>query len=76
MFWQVIFPFLAWLLTNLVPPLSVDWVIPEVLCVKQGGWGGRARYILKDAIKFVPLYGWVLGEVRGGGGREGGLKAC
>lgn len=42
---------------------AVDWVIPEILCVKQGGYGGRARYILKDAIKFIPLYGWVLGEV-------------
>ena len=41
----------------------MDWVIPEVLCVKQGGYGGRARYILKDNIKFVPLYGWYLGLV-------------
>lgn len=44
--------------------LIVDWVIAEVLCVKQGGHGGRTRYILKDALKFVPMYGWMLGEVR------------
>lgn len=44
---------------------SIDWVIPEVLCVKQGGYGGRARYILKDVLKFLPLYGWYLGY-RGG----------
>lgn len=44
--------------------VSVDWVIPEVLCVKQGGYGGRARYILKDDLKYVPLYGWYLGMVR------------
>ncbi len=41
----------------------MDWVIAEVLCMKQGGHGGRTRYILKDALKFVPMYGWVLGEV-------------
>lgn len=41
---------------------SVDWVVTEVLCVKQGGHGGRARYILKDALKYVPIYGWLLGD--------------
>ena len=40
--------------------------------MKQGGYGGRTRYILKDALKFVPLYGWCLGEVRWGGGEGGG----
>ncbi len=44
-----------------LPP--VDWVLPEVLCVKQGGYGGRAKYILKDALRFLPLYGWYLGMV-------------
>jgi lysophosphatidate acyltransferase len=43
----------------------VDWVLAELLCVKQGGFGGRTRYILKDTIKYLPLYGWILGE-RGG----------
>ena len=32
--------------------------------MKQGGYGGRVKYILKDTIKFVPLYGWYLGHVR------------
>ena len=41
----------------------VDWVIPEVLCVKQGGHGGRAKYLLKDHLKYVPMYGWYLGMV-------------
>ena len=41
----------------------MDWVIVELLCVKRGEWGGRARYILKDTIKFLPLYGWMLSEV-------------
>ena len=40
--------------------------------MKQGGYGGRTRYILKDALKFVPLYGWCLGEVRWGGGEGRG----
>ena len=42
----------------------VDWVIVELLCVKQGERGGRARYILKDTVKYLPLYGWMLSEVR------------
>jgi lysophosphatidate acyltransferase len=44
---------------------TMDWVLVEQLCIKQGNSGGRTRYILKDAIKYVPLYGWILGE-RGG----------
>ena len=51
--------------------VAVDWLIPEVLCVKQGNYGGRARYVLKDTLKYLPLYGWYLGNVREGG-REGG----
>ncbi len=43
----------------------MDWIIPEMLCVKQGGYGGRVRYILKDTIKFIPLFGWYLGMVSG-----------
>lgn len=45
------------------PSPPVDWVVVEVLCVKQGWCGGRTRYILKDAIRFLPLYGLILGEV-------------
>lgn len=44
-------------------PNTVDWVIVEVMCVKQGGYGGRTRYVLKDVIKYVPMYGWQLGYV-------------
>lgn len=44
-------------------PNTVDWVIVEVMCVKQGGYGGRTRYVLKDVIKYVPMYGWQLGDV-------------
>ena len=31
--------------------------------MKQGGYGGRAKYILKDNLKYLPLYGWYLGMV-------------
>ncbi|KAL5508983.1 hypothetical protein EMCRGX_G004255 [Ephydatia muelleri] len=44
---------------------TVDWVVAETLCLRQGGYGGRNRYILKDSLKYVPLYGWQLGA-RGG----------
>ena len=59
------------IVTCIIPssPL-VDWVLPEVLCVKQGGFGGRAKYILKDALRFLPLYGWYLGMVSGQVGRS------
>ena len=53
-------------ITSIMWPLAVDWVISEVLCVKQGGHGGRARYILKDTLKYMPLYGWYLGYVSSG----------
>ena len=49
--------------TSPSPSPAVDWVVVEVLCVKQGWCGGRTRYILKDAIRFLPLYGLILGEV-------------
>ena len=52
---------------------TVDWVIVETLCLKQGGYGGRTRYILKDVLKYIPLYGWQLGEVSGSLG-EGGFR--
>ena len=42
---------------------TVDWVVAETLCLRQGRYGGRNRYILKDSLKYVPLYGWHLGAV-------------
>ena len=43
--------------------ITVDWVVVETLCLKQGRQGGRTRYILKESLKYFPLYGWILGEV-------------
>lgn len=60
-----------------LPPSSllVDWVLAEALCVKQGD-GGRTRYILKDTIRYLPLYGWVLGEVGTTGSGQQILSLC
>ncbi|XP_019853566.1 PREDICTED: 1-acyl-sn-glycerol-3-phosphate acyltransferase epsilon-like [Amphimedon queenslandica] len=40
---------------------TVDWLIPEILCLKQGGFGGRVHYFLKKAVLYIPLYGSYLG---------------
>ncbi len=42
---------------------SVDWVIADNLCIKQSGYGGRVKYILKDTVKYLPIFGWQLGDV-------------
>lgn len=36
---------------------AADWVVCEMLALKQGSLGG-VRYILKDTIKYIPLFGW------------------
>ena len=41
----------------------VDWIIAEVLCLKQGGYGGRVLYLLKYGILYIPMYGWYLATV-------------
>ena len=42
-----------------LPPTPVDWVIAEQVALKAGA-GGVVRYILKDSLKYVPLYGYFL----------------
>ena len=34
-----------------------------MLCLKQGGYGGRVLYLLKYGILYIPLYGWYLATV-------------
>jgi hypothetical protein len=41
----------------------VDWVIAEVLCLKQNGCGGRVNYLLKRPLLWIPLYGSYLSTV-------------
>jgi len=35
---------------------SVDWVVADMLAERQGSIG-HMRFILKDSLKFIPLYG-------------------
>lgn len=41
----------------------VDWLIADDLCFKVPGRTGKVRYILKNTIKYLPLFGWHLGDV-------------
>jgi lysophosphatidate acyltransferase len=36
---------------------AADWAVLEMLALKQGSLGG-VRYILKDSLRNLPLYGW------------------
>jgi lysophosphatidate acyltransferase len=36
---------------------TVDWMIADMLAVRQGSLG-NIRYILKDGLKYLPLYGY------------------
>ena len=42
----------------------VDWVVADMLAVRQGNVG-QMRYILKDGLRFLPLYGYYFYQVRG-----------
>lgn len=51
------------IITIITMSFLVDWLIAEVLCLKQGGYGGRVHYFLKNAVLYIPLYGFYLGTV-------------
>ncbi|XP_063725586.1 1-acyl-sn-glycerol-3-phosphate acyltransferase epsilon-like [Symsagittifera roscoffensis] len=36
---------------------AADWVVCEILALNQGSLAG-VRYILKDTIKYMPIFGW------------------
>ncbi|XP_068613240.1 1-acyl-sn-glycerol-3-phosphate acyltransferase epsilon-like [Brachionichthys hirsutus] len=40
---------------------TVDWIIADVLAVRQGALG-HVRYVLKDGLKWLPLYGWYFSQ--------------
>jgi len=42
--------------------LTVDWLVADVLAVRQDSIG-HIRYILKDVLKWVPLYGFYFCQV-------------
>ena len=37
--------------------ILADWVVCEILALNQGSLAG-VRYILKDTIKYMPIFGW------------------
>jgi 1-acyl-sn-glycerol-3-phosphate acyltransferase len=41
----------------------VDWMVANMLAIKQGSLG-HIRYILKDGLKYLPLYGYYFRQVR------------
>ena len=42
--------------------IAVDWIIADMLAVRQGSIG-QIRYILKDGLKYFPLYGFYFRQV-------------
>ncbi|XP_030054807.1 1-acyl-sn-glycerol-3-phosphate acyltransferase epsilon isoform X2 [Microcaecilia unicolor] len=41
---------------------TVDWIIADMLAVRQNALG-HVRYVLKDGLKFLPLYGWYFSQM-------------
>lgn len=42
--------------------LAVDWIIADMLAIRQSALG-HVRYVLKDGLKWLPLYGWYFSQV-------------
>ncbi|MEE6476638.1 hypothetical protein FKM82_011154 [Ascaphus truei] len=40
---------------------TVDWIVANMLAVQQNALG-HVRYVLKDGLKFLPLYGWYFSQ--------------
>ena len=41
----------------------MDWIVADLLAIRQGCLG-RIRYILKDGLRYLPMYGFYLAQVR------------
>lgn len=41
---------------------AVDWIIADMLAIRQNALG-HVRYVLKDGLKWLPLYGWYFSQV-------------
>ncbi|KAG2467051.1 PLCE acyltransferase, partial [Polypterus senegalus] len=41
---------------------TVDWIIADMLAIRQGAIG-HVRYVLKDGLKWLPLYGWYFSQM-------------
>lgn len=42
--------------------IVADWVIADMLAIRQNALG-HVRYVLKDGLKWLPLYGWYFSQV-------------
>ncbi|XP_068137458.1 1-acyl-sn-glycerol-3-phosphate acyltransferase epsilon isoform X2 [Hyperolius riggenbachi] len=40
---------------------TVDWIIADMMAVQQKALG-HVRYVLKDGLKYLPLYGWYFSQ--------------
>ncbi|XP_058033216.1 1-acyl-sn-glycerol-3-phosphate acyltransferase epsilon-like [Ahaetulla prasina] len=40
---------------------TVDWIIADMLAIRQNALG-HIRYVLKDRLKWLPLYGWYFSQ--------------
>ncbi|XP_058507393.1 1-acyl-sn-glycerol-3-phosphate acyltransferase epsilon [Solea solea] len=40
---------------------TVDWIIADMLAIRQSAIG-HVRYVLKDGLKWLPLYGWYFSQ--------------
>ncbi|XP_062980915.1 1-acyl-sn-glycerol-3-phosphate acyltransferase epsilon-like [Elgaria multicarinata webbii] len=40
---------------------TVDWIIADMLAIRQNALG-HVRYVLKDPLKWLPLYGWYFSQ--------------
>ncbi|KAM6459863.1 LOW QUALITY PROTEIN: 1-acyl-sn-glycerol-3-phosphate acyltransferase epsilon-like [Liasis olivaceus] len=40
---------------------TVDWIIADMLAIRQNALG-HIRYVLKDGLKWLPLYGWYFSQ--------------
>ncbi|XP_074845006.1 1-acyl-sn-glycerol-3-phosphate acyltransferase epsilon isoform X3 [Carettochelys insculpta] len=41
---------------------TVDWIVADMLAVRQNALG-HVRYVLKDGLKWLPLYGWYFSQM-------------
>lgn len=42
--------------------LTVDWIVADMLAARQDALG-HVRYVLKDKLKWLPLYGFYFAQV-------------
>ncbi|XP_008570275.1 PREDICTED: 1-acyl-sn-glycerol-3-phosphate acyltransferase epsilon [Galeopterus variegatus] len=40
---------------------AVDWIVADILAIRQNALG-HVRYVLKDGLKWLPLYGWYFSQ--------------